>query len=295
MLHVVACPANVNVQAYVALISNGRFKEALDIIRREIPFPAICGRVCFAPCEEACIRNNIDFHIEIRLLKRLVSELEFNIEKNISIEKLSPTQDKKIAIIGGGPAGLTAAYELLKLGYPVTLFERESKLGGMLRLCLPEYRLPEYVLDAEIKYIIDSGVDIKTNVNIGEDLKFHELWSMGFDAIFIATGTPKCSRLNVEGKDLGGVFHALNFLKDVRSKKVSHLNGWVAVIGGGNVAIDCARTAVRLGSEGVIVVYRRVREDMRAHSKEVEEAEEEGGEIPISIHPEEVYRKQWDG
>lgn len=280
-----ACPAHVNVQAYAALISHGRFSEALEVIRRRIPFPAVCGRVCFAPCEDACQRNNVDSPVSIRLLKRLVSEKELSLELAAQAEPCQITKEEKVAVIGAGPAGLTAAFELIKMGYPVTVFERGPKPGGMLRTCLPLYRLPEEVLDADIRYITDSGVEVKTNVDVGRDLFLDDLWDQGYGAVFVAVGAPENLSLNIKGEDLEGVYHALEFLKEAHSEEKPRLEGRVAVIGGGDVAIDSARSAIRLGPDEVTIVYRRQRPEMPAHPKEIDEAEREGVEFEFLASP----------
>ena len=280
-----ACPAQINIQAYISLISQGRFKEALEVIRRYIPFPAVCGRVCFAPCEDACQRGNVDDPLRIRLLKRLVADEEFSLEREARAERVPPTQEEAVAVIGSGPAGLTAAYELVKMGYPVTVFESHSKPGGMLRYCIPRYRLPEEVLDAEIGYLVDSGVEIRTETALGKGMTFGDLWERGYSAVFIAVGTIRSRRLRIEGGDLEGVFHALEFLSDVRTGRRVRLEGRVAVVGGGNVAIDAARTALRLGSSEVVLIYRRSREQMPAHPHEIEEAELEGVRFKFLSNP----------
>jgi len=210
-----ACPAGINVQAYIALIAQGKFKEALEIIRKSIPFPSVCGRVCFAPCEDACTRKDIDEPISIRSLKRLVADQEFAFELRKKPKPIPKNRAEKIAIIGSGPAGLTAAYELTKMGYPVTVFESASKPGGALRYCIPEYRLPEEVLDAEIDHILGAGVEIRTDITIGKDLTLDEIRRQSYKAIFIATGAHHCVSLNIEGEELNSVFHALDFLKEV--------------------------------------------------------------------------------
>lgn len=271
-----ACPAEVNIQAYIALISQGKFKEALKVIRRYIPLPAVCGRVCFSPCEEACTRKDIDEALSIRALKRLVTDYELKMGKN---EKPNPTPRKyneEIAMIGSGPAGLAAAYELVKMGYPVTVFEKASKPGGMLRECIPEYRLPKEVIDIEIQYIVDLGVEIKTNTTLGKDITIDSLLNQGYKAVFIAIGAEKCLSLNVDGENLDGILHSLEFLRDVNSGKHFELRDRVAVIGGGNVAVDVARTAKRLGPNEVTIIYRRSEKEMPAHRREVEEAKLEG-------------------
>ncbi len=280
-----ACPAHVNVQAYASLISQGRFSEALEISRRRNPFPSVCGRVCFAPCEDACQRNNVDSPVGIRLLKRIVSEAEFSLELKAQAKPYPKTRDDKIAVIGAGPAGLTAAFELAKMGYPVTVFERDPKPGGMLRTCLPLYRLPEGVLDADIKYIVDSGVEVKTNIDIGRDLLLDDLWDQRYKAVFIAVGAPKSLALNIVGETLKGVYHALDFLKKARSEEKPRLKGKVAVIGGGDVAIDSARSAIRLGPDEVTIVYRRRRPEMTAHPREIDNAEKEGIKFEFLASP----------
>lgn len=287
-----ACPANVNVQAYASLISQGRFAEALEVIRKDNPFPAVCGRVCFSPCEDVCMKKDIEAPVGIRLLKRLVSELEFSLEKTAHAERILPTKEKKIAIIGSGPAGLTAAYYLTKMGYPVTVFEKDAKLGGMMRYCLPIYRLPEDVLDADIKYITETGIDVRTNIAIDEKSSIKGLFDKGYNAVFIAVGTPENRSLKIEGENLRGVTRALDFLRDVRTNKVTKLRGRVAVIGGGDVAIDSARTAIRLGPDEVTIIYRRQKEEMPAHPKEVEEAEREGVKFMFLTNPTKILGKE---
>ncbi len=271
-----ACPAGINIQAYIALASKGRFKEALEIIRKYIPFPAVCGRVCFSPCEDACTRKDIDESLSIRALKRLVADYEQKMGKNEKPAPIPQKYEEKIAIIGSGPAGLSAAYELVKAGYPATVFEKASKPGGMLRDCIPSYRLPKEVLDLEIQYLVDLGVEIRTKVALGKDFTIEDLFKDGYKAVFIAVGAQKSLSLNCEGETLSGVVHALEFLREANSGKRIELEDKVAVVGGGDVAIDAARTAKRLGPSSVTVIYRRSEEEMPAHHKEVEEAKNEG-------------------
>jgi len=271
-----ACPAHINIQAYIALISRGKLKEALEIIRKDIPLPAVCGRVCFSPCEDACTRKDIDEALSIRALKRLVADYELKTGKYEKPSPIPRKYEEKIAIIGSGPAGIAAAYELVRMGYPVTVFEKSSKAGGMLRECIPDYRLPKDVLDVELQYIMDLGVEIKTNSALGKDFTIESLFNAGYKAVFIATGAQKSLNLNCEGENLRGVLHSLEFLKKVNSGESVELGEKVAIIGGGNVAIDSARTAKRLGADKVTVIYRRTEAEMPAHHKEVEEAEAEG-------------------
>ncbi len=286
-----ACPAGINVQAYVALISQRKFGDALEIIRKSIPFPSVCGRVCFSPCEDACARKDIDEPLSIRSLKRLVADYEETSGLRKKSKPVPKTHAEEIAIIGSGPAGLTSAYELAKMGYPVTVFESEQKSGGSLRYCIPEYRLPEKVLDDEIDYIKGLGVEIKTNVEIGKDLTIDGIKEKGFKAIFVATGAHHCISLDIEGEDLKGVFHALDFLKDVRCRRGGELGKKVAVIGGGNVAIDAARTARRVGGDEVTIIYRRSEKEMPAHHKEVEEAKKEGVRFHFLASPTRIVGK----
>lgn len=285
-----ACPAGINVQGYIALIAQGKFEEALELIRKYIPFPLVCGRVCFSPCEDACTRKNIDEALSIRALKRLVADYENMQREKKKPKKMLPTHSEKIAVIGSGPAGLTAAYELVKMGYPVIVFEKSSYPGGMLRECIPEYRLPKKVLDVEIDYIKALGVEIRANTTVGKDVTFEEL-KRKYKAIFIATGAEKCYSLNVEGEALNGVFHSHEFLKDVTAGKQVSLGDKVVVIGGGNVAIDAARTAKRLGAKDVTIVYRRSEEEMPAHGKEVEEAKIESMKFHFLATPKKILGK----
>jgi len=280
-----ACPAEVNIQAYIALVSQGKFKEALGVIRTYIPLPAVCGRVCFSPCEEACTRKEIDESLRIRALKRLVTDYELKMGKNEKPSPIPKRYDEKIAIVGSGPAGLTAAYELVKMGYPVTIFERSSKLGGMLRECIPEYRLPKEVVDIEIQYVIDLGLETRTNTAVGKDITIDNLLNQGYKTVFIATGAPKCLKLNIEGENLDGVLHSLEFLRDVNSGKHIELGDKVAVIGGGDVAVDAARTAKRLGPSQVTIIYRRSEKEMPAHHQGVEEAKLEGVNLRFLASP----------
>lgn len=283
-----ACPAGVNVQAYVALIAQGKYNEALEIIRRSIPFPSVCGRVCFSPCEDACTRKDIDEPVRIRSLKRLAADYEASLGTREKRKPVPKTHSEKIAIIGAGPAGLTAAFDLARLGYPVTVFERSSKIGGSLRYCIPEYRLPEKVLDSEIEYIKEVGVDIRTETSIGKDVTVADLEKQGFKSIFIATGAHHGLELDIEGKELNGVFNALHLLEEVRIGNQVELGAKVAVIGGGNVAIDTARTAKRLGPKEVTVIYRRSEKEMPAHQKEVDEAKVEGVRFHFLATPKKI-------
>ncbi len=293
-----ACPAGVNVQGYIALISQGKFNEALELIRRDIPFPGICGRICFHPCELECERGKIDEAIAINSLKRFVSDYELKNEKKRKAVPIPKTHKERIAVVGSGPAGLTAAYELVRKGYPVTVFESLPEPGGMLRIGIPEYRLPRNVLDADIEHIKDLGVEIKTNVSIGKDLMLNEL-SKEYDALFIAAGMHKGKKRGFDGEELKGVINAINFLREVNLGKKVDLGDRVAVICIHRLlAIDAARVALRLGPKEVNMIYRRSRKSMLYHErmgeqmqKEIEEAEREGAKTHCMIWPTKILGK----
>ena len=282
-----ACPARVNVQAYVSLLQRGKYKEAVEIIRNDMPFPAICGRVCFSPCEDACARTNVDQAVAIRALKKLAADVERE-SGRVKPKAVPEKQRERVAVIGGGPAGLTAAYELAKLGYPVTVFERMAEPGGMMRYCIPDFRLERFVVKNEIAYIRDLGIEIKTGVEFGKDITLDSLQKEGYKAIFLAIGTQQGMKLNILGEDLNGVINAVDFLRDVALEKDVKVGKRVTVIGGGNSAIDAARTSKRLGAEKAIVLYRRSREEMPALSSEVEEAEKEGVEFHFLVAPKQI-------
>ena len=277
----VACPVHTDVQGYIALIAQGEFEQALNLIRETNPFPSICGRVCTHPCESKCRRGEVDQPLAIRLLKRFVAERG-------NVPRLTAPEikyDHEIAIIGSGPAGLSAAHDLALLGYKCTVFEALPVAGGMLSVGIPEYRLPRDVLRSEIEAVRKLGVDIKLNTRIGEDLTIADLWEQGYKAIFIAVGAHKSLKLGIPGEDLDGVCHGLSFLRDVNLGKPVEVRRRVAIIGGGNVAIDASRAARRLGAEEVIIFYRRSRAEMPASEEEIEEAEREGVEIHFLASP----------
>ncbi len=281
------CPAHVNVQAYVSLIQRGRFTEAVDIIRKDMPFPAICGRVCFSPCEDACARTNVDQAVAIRSLKKVAADIERE-ERTVKPIPLPKTHNEKVAVVGAGPAGLTAAYELVKLGYPVTVFERMAEPGGMMRYCIPDFRLERFVVDHEIGYIKDLGVEIRTSAEFGKDITLESLLRDGYSAVFLAIGTQAGMKLNVPGEDLNGAINAVDFLRDISLGKYVEIGETVAVVGGGNSAIDAARTAKRLGAKEVVVLYRRSREEMPALPSEVEEAEKDGVKFNFLVAPKQI-------
>ena len=282
----IACPAGVNAQGYVALISQGNFKEALEVLRRTMPFAGVCGRVCTHPCETECERGQLDEPIAIRALKRFMSDYE--LETGQEVVPIEKTREDRVAIIGSGPAGLACAYDLVRKGYPVTVFEAAPKSGGMLRYGIPEYRLPNEILDSEIGYIEKLGVEIKTNSPVKD---INNIFSQGYKAIFLGIGAGVSRKMGIPGEETQGVLHALDFLKKVNSGEKVELGQRVAVIGGGNAAIDAARTAKRLGAKEVVIVYRRSRTEMPAISSEVEETEREGIKLHILAAPVEVLTK----
>jgi NADPH-dependent glutamate synthase beta subunit-like oxidoreductase/NAD-dependent dihydropyrimidine dehydrogenase PreA subunit len=273
-----ACPAHISVQGYVALIAQGKFEEALGLIRRENPLPFVCGYVCTHPCEGVCLRGEVEEPIAIRDLKRFVADYE---AKTGPVKFPAPEEKKiqRVAVIGSGPAGLTCAYYLARKGYPVTVFEALPKAGGMLTVGIPNYRLPQQVVDREIEAIKSLGVSIELNTPIGAERTLGQLKAEGFEAVFAAIGAHQGLRLGVEGEDLEGVLAGVDLLRHSALGQPVQVGKRVAVIGGGNVAIDAVRTALRLGAEEALVLYRRTREEMPAYAEEIEEALEEGVRI----------------
>jgi len=259
----------------------------VEIIRKDMPFPAICGRVCFSPCEDACARSNVDQAVAIRALKRMVADVERE-QGRVKAEPIQKKHSEKVAIIGAGPAGLTAAYELAKLGYQVTVFERMSELGGMMRYCIPDFRLEKFVVANEIAYIKDLGVEIETGVEFGKDVTIESLRKDGYKAIFLAIGTQLGMKLNVPGENLKGVVNAVDFLRAIALGEHVDIGERVAVVGGGNSAIDAARTAKKLGAKEVIILYRRSREEMPALPHEVELAEKDYVKFYFLVAPKQI-------
>lgn len=281
-----ACPAGVDVQGYISLIREGKFQEAVDLIREKNPFPVVCGRICTNPCENYCNRKETDYPIAIRALKRFVADWELKNPNQSNIKPVEQIKDK-VAIVGSGPAGLTTAYYLARMGYKPTVFEFSSHKGGALRSGIPKYRLPYEVLDYEIEFIEKMGVEIRTNTAIGPKLTFDDLRKQGYKAIFIAIGLQNSRGLNVEGENLKNVLSGLDFLKErhIQNKEFDFNNKIVGVVGGGNVAMDSARTAVRLGAKKVIIIYRRSEEEMPALKEEIEMAKEETIEFQFLTNP----------
>jgi NADPH-dependent glutamate synthase beta subunit-like oxidoreductase len=276
----VGCPAHINVQAYVSLATKGRYQDALQLIKEASPFPSICGRVCPHPCESSCERNQIDQPVAIHSIERYIADLDLKATKRF-MPKIKDKKEDKIAIVGSGPAGLTCAYYLSQEGYRVTIFEKAPVLGGMLTTGIPSYRLPREIVETEIQLIRDMGVTMRTGVEVGKDKTVSQLRREGFKAFFIAIGAQECRRLNVEGEDLKGVYSGLDYLRQLNIGKPVRLGKDVAVIGGGNVAMDAVRSARRLGSGNAFILYRRGLEEMPSRPEEIEACQEEG--IPIHI------------
>ena len=282
-----ACPAHIAVQGYLKLAAQGRYLEALELIKKENPLPAVCGRICNRRCEEECTRGNIDRAVAIDEVKKFIADRELDRDSRFVPKKLYDFSDKKIAIIGAGPAGLSCAYFLASDNYKVTVFDKNDQPGGMLRYGIPNFRLEKTVLDAEIDVLKELGVIFRCGVEVGKDVTIQQLREQGFDAFYLAVGAQKSASLGIPGEELEGVWGGIDFLREVNSGAKPAIGKKVVVVGGGNVAMDVARTAVRLGAE-VTVAYRRKESDMPADPDEVAEAKEEGVKFlfehkPVSI------------
>ncbi len=262
------CPTGENVEAWIKLLAQKRYQEAVDLIRLENPFPAITGRVCFHPCENRCNRSHMGGAVSINMLEQFLGE------QGVDLPPAEPFGLKgglNVAVVGSGPAGLAAAYHLTRLGHQVTVFERAAKAGGMMRYGIPSYRLPRAVLDHEIDRLKAMGIQVRTSTS--PDI---ETLKQDFDRIVLSVGAQASTKLGIEGENIEGVMHGLDYLRQVNGGTLTSVPGRVAVIGGGNTAMDCARTALRLGAEDVTVYYRRTRAQMPAFGEEVDAAEEEG-------------------
>ena len=272
---VALCPAHVDIPGYIALVREGRYADAIRLIRKDNPFPCTCGFICEHPCEARCRRHMVDDAINIRGLKRVAADFA----GKVPAPACGPSTGKKIAVVGGGPSGLSAAYYLQLMGHQVTVYEMLPKLGGMLRYGIPNYRLPKERLDEDIDAVLETGVEVKYGVKIGQDIKLDEL-RKEYDAVLITVGASTDKKLGLEGEDAEGVIPAVYFLRNVGMGESQDLTGQnVAIIGGGNVAMDAVRTAVRLGAKKVSCVYRRRTADMTALPAEVEGAMAEGVEM----------------
>lgn len=281
------CPAEIDIPKYIAQIRDGDYEGAVHTIRERNPLLLTCGRVCPHPCEDYCRRGIEDEPVSINQLKRFAADFEMNSGRRIPVP-CAPATGKKVAVIGGGPAGLSCGYFLRRLGHDVTIFEAMPKLGGMLRYGIPEYRLPKKVLDWEIQGILDLGIEARTDVRFGEDFDIGTLNFEGYDAIFMGIGAWSDYSLRAPGEDLEGCYAGIEFLSRIASGEKLPIGKRVAVVGGGNSAIDCVRTLVRLGCEEVTIVYRRTRKEMPANEVEIEAAEHEGVKFKFLAAPVQV-------
>ena len=273
----ISCPAHLHIPAYVALIAKGKYKEALELIRQRMPLPSVCGRVCLHPCETECRRKDVDEPVAIMALKGFISD---NVPQELP-QRLPQTQEYKVAIVGSGPAGLAAAYDLIRIGYGVTVFEAQPAAGGMLISGIPEHRLPRDVLKRDIDYLEALGIEIKTGTPIDLGQGIDNLLDQDYGAVLLALGAGKGQKLNIPGADLDGTIEGTSFMWSVNLKESVKIDKKVVVVGGGNVALDCARSALRLGATDVHVACLESTEDMPAEENEIRQAEEEG----IKFHP----------
>lgn len=284
------CPAHISVQGYIKLASQGRYNEALELIKHENPFPAVCGRICPRKCESACTRGDIDDPVAIDEIKKFIAEQDLNID-NRYVPKLRHEYGNKVGIIGGGPSGLSCAFYLAIDGYKVTVFEKQKVLGGMLTLGIPSYRLEKDVINAEIDILRELGVEFKTGVEVGKDVSLNDLRSQGYEAFYIAIGAQIGRKLGLEGEEAKGIITGVDFLRDVNLSNDIKLEGNVVVIGGGNVAIDVARTATRVGASKVDMFCLETRTEMPALTEEIEEAIAEDIEINNSWGPKRIFQE----
>lgn len=289
-----ACPAHIAIQGYLKMANEGRYSEALALIKQDNPFPAICGRVCNRRCEDACMRGNIDAPVAIDAVKKYIAELDLKAETRYipeikSEKRYGRFDDVKVAVIGAGPAGLSCAYYLALMGYYPTVFEKNKHPGGMMRYGIPEYKLGKKVINAEIEVLKELGVEIRCGVEIGKDITVEQLRKEGYKSFYVAIGAQKAAALAIPGEEL--VLGGVDFLHEVAEGKKPALGKKVVVVGGGNVAIDVARTAIKLGVKDVTVVYRRTEKDMKADALEVKEAREDGVKFLFEHKPVEIVSK----
>jgi NADH-quinone oxidoreductase subunit F len=290
------CPVGINIPKYVAHIAEGEYLEAVETIRERNPFPAICGRICHHPCETRCRRGELDEPVAIRELKRFAADWYFNhINELPEPEPFLQTQDQRVAVVGAGPTGLSCAYFLAKMGYPVTVFEALPVGGGMLSVAIPQFRLPREVIQDEIDYIAKRGVEIRYNAPIDVNFTVEGLRKDGFEAVFIAAGAQRSQRIGIPGEleDVEDFHYGLRFLRDVRVGKQVRVGNQVAVIGGGNVALDAARTSLRLGAEEANIYYRRSRGEMPVTDVEYDEAMAEGIQFNFLVSPTRIESSDW--
>ena len=288
-----ACPAHIAVQGYIKMAAEGRYLDALKLIKQDNPFPAVCGSICNRRCEDACTRGTIDSPVAIDEIKRFIAEQELKAETRYVPARRTyraSTEDyaEHIAVIGAGPAGMSCAYYLANMGYPVTVFEKNPVPGGMLTLGIPNFRLEKDVVNAEIEVLREMGVEFKCGVEVGKDVTLDKLRAQGYKGFFLGIGAQKSSALRIPGEELEGVFGGVEFMREVNLGSKPAIGDKVAVIGGGNVAMDVCRTAVRLGAKETYVVYRRSEDEMPADKMEVAEAKEEGVKFLFLNAPAEI-------
>lgn len=281
------CPAHIAVQGYLRMAAQGRYREALELIKQENPLPAVCGNICNRRCEQVCTRGEIDEAVSIDEVKKFIAYKELEADGRFVPKKLRD-HGHKLAVIGAGPAGLSCAYYLAVEGHSVTIFDRNPEPGGMLRYGIPSFRLEKDIITAEIEVLKELGVEFKCGIEIGKDVKLHQLRNEGYKGFFVAIGAQRSQKLNVKGEELTGVFGGVDFLREVNLGNIPVLGKRCAVIGGGNVAIDTARTAIRCGVEEVFIVYRRTESEMPADRAELEEAIEEGVKLRFLSAPAEI-------
>jgi NADH-quinone oxidoreductase subunit F len=290
------CPVGINIPEYITHIATGEYLKAIETIWERNPFPGICGRICHHPCEGRCRRGELDESVDIRTLKRFAADWYFDHADELPEPKpFTRTKDAKIAIVGAGPCGLSCAYFLAQMGYPTTVFEVLPVGGGMLSVAIPDFRLPRGIIEKEIEYIIKCGVEIKFGTPINVNYTVEDLKKSGFEAVFIAAGAQRSQRIGIPGEteDLEGFYHGLRFLRDVKIGKPVRIGRRVAVVGGGNVALDASRTALRLGADEVDIFYRRSREEMPVTEVEYNEAVAEGVRINFLVSPTRIVSDRW--
>ncbi|HEY3381757.1 MAG TPA: FAD-dependent oxidoreductase [Vicinamibacterales bacterium] len=281
----ISCPAGIDIQGYIALAAIGKYRDAIALIKQANPLPSVCGRVCTRPCEvKGCRRTLLDEAVGIDYIKRYISDLDLNSPEAFRPD-VAPKNGRKVAIVGAGPAGLSAAYYLSTKGYTCEIFEGQPEPGGMLRYGIPEYRLPKDVLDLEIAQILGLGATLKTNTTLGKDFTIASLKQQGFEAVFLGIGAWRSSLMRVQNEDASGVLSGIEFLKNFGLRRKIDIHGTVCVVGGGNTAIDCARTALRLGVAEVKILYRRTRAEMPANDAEIRDAVEEGVKLELLNAP----------
>jgi NADH-quinone oxidoreductase subunit F len=290
------CPVGINIPKYVAQIAAGEYLQAVETIRERNPFPAICGRICNHPCEGRCRRGELDDPVAIRALKRFAADWYFDHAGELPPpERFSQTHSQQVAVVGAGPTGLSCAYFLAQMGYPVTVFEALPVGGGMLSVAIPDFRLPREVIEKEIDYIAKRGVQIQYNTPINVNFTIEDIRNNGFEAVFIAAGAQRSQNIGIPGEleDVEGFYYGLRFLRDVKIGKPVKIGGSVAVIGGGNVALDSSRTALRLGAGEVSIFYRRSREEMPVTEVEYDEALAEGVQVNFLVSPTRIVNDDW--